>query len=453
LLLTLWVLLLGMIVILDLLGRSQLSEQAYRGAVVGMVLITMLLATRLWIYPSRAPLDLGWLGEMVGAMINFHRGIDGSTVVALLSLFLWLRASSISGREITFLSVGIGFRLGLLLILIGAGFLAAGSAALIEDAVLLFSIYLGLGLLAVALARSDEKAEAAAGSTGSVLSLGRLAQLLLMVGVILGPALLIGILYTPTRMRATLALLDPLWQLLEGLLFLILAVLVFVLEQIVTWLYTLLAPLFANANLLEALAEFSERFMPGEGEVVAPGQADAAYVDLLMTCLRVMVVGGGILLTLALIYFFLVRRRQRPGREDAEETAPAAATWNANALRRGWDRLKHWGDLVRQYGLGSQLLDAITVSNIYANLARLARQRGYPRRPAQPPDEYLPALYQAFPNYEAALQRITAAYMRVHYGDQPIGGEELQALRADYEAVKEEREGESERGGRGESGT
>lgn len=435
---TLWLILLGMALILDLLGRSRLSEQRYQAAVVLLVLISALIAVRLWIYPERGLFDLGWLGETAQRALNFHRGVDASTFALLLGLFLWLRATSLSGREITFLGVGMGFRLGLLMMLVGAGFLVAGHPALVQNAIFLFATYLGLGLLAVAAARSDEKSEAAAGSAGGDLTLGRFVQLLLMVGLILGPALLIGLLYTPARMRATLALLAPLWRLLEGVFFLILAALFWIVEWIVAWLYALLAPLLADLRLLETLAQFAERFSPNEVESTTPAPTDAAYVDLLMLCLRGMVITAGIMVILGLIYLFLVRRRGRPRGEAGEATAPAGAELNTNALRRGWDRLKRWADLVRQYGLGSQLLDAITVANIYANLTRLARQRGYPRRPAQPPDEYLTILNLAFPHHEAALQRITAAYMRVHYGDQPVGGEELGRLRADYEAVRSE---------------
>ena len=53
------------------------------------------------------------------------------------------------------------------------------------------------------------------------------------------------------------------------------------------------------------------------------------------------------------------------------------------------------------------------------------------------PDEYLPILYQAFPGQERALQRLTLAYMRMHYGDHPISESELTQLRADFRAIQE----------------
>ncbi|MEZ4639372.1 MAG: hypothetical protein R2856_31165 [Caldilineaceae bacterium] len=84
------------------------------------------------------------------------------------------------------------------------------------------------------------------------------------------------------------------------------------------------------------------------------------------------------------------RRQRQAAKDEAESTGALSADLNAGVLRRGLDRLRHWANLVRQYGLGAQLLDAITVENIYANLSRIARQRGHPRRAAQPPTNTCP---------------------------------------------------------------
>ncbi len=98
----------------------------------------------------------------------------------------------------------------------------------------------------------------------------------------------------------------------------------------------------------------------------------------------------------------------------------------------GLSRLREWLNLLRRHGLSRQLLAAVTVQNMYANLGRIARRRGHPRSPAKSPDDYLPALRQAFPGSDEHLLRITVAYMRVHYGDQRISQDELDRLRADY---------------------
>ncbi len=433
--LVLWLALLAMILVVDLLGRSHLSDKAYRSSLVALVLATGLGLGRFLASPAGI-FDFGWLVDTVIATINFHQGLHPGTFGLLLALFLWWRASVLTDRDVAFLGVGMAFRLGFLLLIGGAGWLSMRERPLIDVAIALLALYLSLGLLAVALTRSDEKASGAAGSAGSALSLGRLAQLLLMVAITVGISLWIGIAYAPDRILATLALLNPLWRVFADLGSMLLIALVFVLEFVVSWLFALLLPLFADLNLAEALAEFGAQFTPGE-EIADVAQSDPwPYAALLIGILRATVVIAAIVLCLVLLYIFFVRRQRRPGPDEAESTGATAVDLNANALRRGLDRLRRWADLVRHYGLGTQLLDAITVENIYANLVRLARQRGHPRPPAQPPDEYLPALIQAFPGHDPALERITTAYMRVHYGDHPVSGEELRALRHDYAQIQ-----------------
>jgi hypothetical protein len=140
---------------------------------------------------------------------------------------------------------------------------------------------------------------------------------------------------------------------------------------------------------------------------------------------------------LGLVMLFLDRIRVKPGREEAEEESGEEITLGGPMLGRGVRWLRDVAGLVRRFGLSRQLLAAISVQNIYANLCRLARQRGYPRRPSQPPDDYLPVLARAFAGQEEGLARITATYMQVHYGDQPVTAAELVRLRQDYQRVRE----------------
>jgi hypothetical protein len=45
-------------------------------------------------------------------------------------------------------------------------------------------------------------------------------------------------------------------------------------------------------------------------------------------------------------------------------------------------------------------------------------------------------LQRVFAGHEQALARLTAAYMQVHYGDQPVTPGELAQLREDYDRVR-----------------
>jgi len=156
--------------------------------------------------------------------------------------------------------------------------------------------------------------------------------------------------------------------------------------------------------------------------------------------LRYLLVLLAIALALGLVLVFLERMRARPEEhEESEVERGEELSLGGAALARGVRWLRDMAGLVRRFGLSQQLLAAISVQNLYANLCRLARQSGYPRHPAQPPDDYLPVLAQAFPGQPEALARITAAYMRVHYGDLPVSPAELAQLRQDYQQVQRNR--------------
>jgi hypothetical protein len=86
--------------------------------------------------------------------------------------------------------------------------------------------------------------------------------------------------------------------------------------------------------------------------------------------------------------------------------------------------------------VGSGLLAAVSIRNIYANTARLAGQRGFPRHPARTPFEYLPDLMAAFPGADSEVTAITEAYVGVHYGELPSSREELAELRAAFDRLR-----------------
>jgi hypothetical protein len=139
---------------------------------------------------------------------------------------------------------------------------------------------------------------------------------------------------------------------------------------------------------------------------------------------------------LGLILLFLDKIRPRSAGDGVETTSQEAVTWGGNALQESWAWLGDLARLVTRYGVGRQLLAAISVQNIYANLCRIARKQGFPRHPAQPPDDYLPTLNQVFVAQEAPLARITASYMRVHYGGRTLSQTEVAQVRGDYEQVR-----------------
>jgi hypothetical protein len=436
--------LLAFMLMLELMNLLQLDWPFYELAVVGLIVLSSLLFVRLWLYGS-APLGVfGWLGNTLGALFNFQQGVRPELVLILTNVLLWQRAANATSRDIGFFSVGVSFRLGVLLLLVSASLLNYLTG---QNMVPFLWLYFGLSLMAVAVARTYERATGAQ-SAGSLPSLRRLGQLLLAVGVTVGVAALLALFLTPDRVnRALAAWLKPLWTVLSPLARILLQVLFWLLEPILIWLSRLLTWLLAGLDLsaAEQLLE-SLRKSTAAGQVPKPGEVTPlALPPWVWIIMRYFFVLLAIAVALGLVMLFLDRIRVKTSREEAEKESGEEITLGGPMLGRGVRWLRDMAGLVRRFGLSRQLLAAISVQNIYANLCRLARQRGYPRRPSQPPDDYLPVLARAFVGQEEALARITATYMQVHYGDQPVTAAELVQLRQDYQRVrKAEKQGGEE---------
>lgn len=427
--------LLAFILMLELLNLLQVEWPYYELAVVGLIIVNSLLFVRLWLYREMPLGDFIWLGTTLGALFDFQQGIRLELILILTSALLWQRASSATSRDIGFFGVGLSFRLGLLLLILGASLLSLIGE---QNPMPLLWTYLGLGLTAVALARTHEKAIGAR-SLGSLASLRRLGQLLLAVGITVGAVAWLSLFYTPDGIKRTLLTwLKPLWTLLSPVLQWLLQILFWVLEPVLTWLLWLLRQLVERLDwsFLQGLMDASEE-NPMQEQLSEPGEGVLSGLPpWVWISLRYLLILLAILVVLGLILLFLDRMRVKPEGEEGEEESGEELTMGGATLGRGVRWLRDMAGLVRRFGLSRQLLAAISVQNIYANLCRLARQRGYPRHPAQPPDDYLPTLQQAFADQEEALARITVAYMQVHYGDQPVSAAELARLRQDYNQVR-----------------
>ena len=260
----------------------------------------------------------------------------------------------------------------------------------------------------------------------------RVAQIVLVVLLILGIGVVAALIYSPANIRTFLGWFSPLWDLLTAILVGILYAIAWILAPLMEGLIRFLQRLMANADPQQLEP-------PSAGELItveiAPEDINALLQQYIYV--RYGLVLLMIALVLGLIWLFFVRTARRNRQNEAEEVGAERVTMGGDLLGRGLDRLRNLVDLVRRYGLGSQLLAAISIQNIYANMGRLARGRGYPRPPSQPPDDYLPALADAFPGRSEETERITAAYMRVEYGDRSLDDSELSTLRADYQRLRD----------------
>ncbi len=257
-----------------------------------------------------------------------------------------------------------------------------------------------------------------------------MAQLLLAVLLTVGAAASAAAWFTAGNIRSVVGWFGPLLRLIERILLFLLGVLFTLLAAPLNWLFerVRMADLSALQQALEGLQAAAAAAEAGE-PIVIPAWLSAG--------LRVAGITLAVLLVLGLMLLYLDRLRAAGQPGDPEQEGAEDVTLGGNMLARGWRRLRNLGFLLRRYGLNRQLLAAVSVQNIYANVCRVARARGYPRHPAQPPDAYLPALMHAFHGEDVRLERITSAYMRVHYGEHPAAPGELAQLRADYQVLRQ----------------
>ena len=425
-----WAVLLGYLLAADLLNKWGVESPGREAALFGLVLVTTLLAEWLLVYGGASPARR--LGDLGRALLDFGAGARPALILLAYNLFLWWRVAAMTSRDLGFFGVGLSFRFGMLVALLGNGILAlrggppyAGAAA----ATGLLWAFFAAGLTAAALARMDDEALMAGDSTGALLPWGRFTQLLLAVAATIGAGAALGAVWSPGGFGRVLGWLSPVTGLLFRALQLLLVALIWLMTPLMLGLEWALSGLRAQQAAQPAQAQ--PLLLPaGEG-------FDLAGLVQEWALLRYCLVAGGVALGLGLIWLFFARTRPQPRRDEPEEAAPdeMAATEEGTRRRR---RLAGLLGLVRRYGVGPRLLAAISVQNIYANVSRLAARRGFARPPALSPDDYLPRLELAFPGEAARLARLTDAYLRVHYGDEPAAAEELALLRADYAVLREE---------------
>ncbi len=418
---------------LDRLNAYNLNSPAYELAVVSAIALSSLLLISLWPYQLSAGEagGIGGIRHLFRALGNIRQGLPLEIYLILLNLFLWQRAANASSRQTSFFGVALSFRMGVLWLMAGGALFSWVSGQNVSG---ILWLYFGFGLTAVSLARIEEKATDAH-SKGKSLPLRRLLQLLLVIAGAVTVIIGLSTLYTPQNLQHLLAKLEPLWDIVLALAYLLFWAIFWLLGPFFNWLENLLTDLFSASDFRFPFQEFEQALSEN-----APEQAQSlsqGLPDWVLVSLRCLVIVAALSLALALIVIFLDKIRATRIQNQTEETGQESLTLGGDAVRRGLEQLKGLGNLLRQYGLSRQLLAAISVENMYANLSRLAQRRGYPRPPAQTPDDYRASLAKAFPGQENALARLTAAYQRVHYGDLSVQPDELRRLRGDYEQVKQ----------------
>lgn len=108
-----------------------------------------------------------------------------------------------------------------------------------------------------------------------------------------------------------------------------------------------------------------------------------------------------------------------------------------SALRKVFqDQISRWSRWFSQLRPGSRWLGAMRIRAIYARLMDLCDQLGTGRKEVETPMEFLATLRQLFPHEDHETGLITAAYIRVRYGELPETREEVKQVEEAWRTLK-----------------
>ncbi len=423
---------LAMMVVARVLSARRIGSPAFKLLVLATVVFIALAILRLYVFRGESWSSLAWLGP---AFITADpRRIDTLLVLVTVA-YLWWRGVSFLQRDVTFFSISLDFRKGVLGLAIGASLydtLTHHPAAVFIYGFFFFS------LVVVALGRIEDKA-ATSNSPGARPGFGWMG--IVAAGSLAVVALIAWLsrLWSAEAFGRLGQLLAPgaagLGRLLENVLVLMLRLLEPLMAALVALLRFAISPLLARLRqqppaFLETLDTYLSQ--PTGAQVVDPAWIEPLFGVVLPCTLGVLV-----LLALAL---WLQRRRAFFARSQEAETRSPTTGREQQGLAQLVDRVRGLTTLIGRFGIGRRFYAALSVRHIYANVQHLAADQGFPRHKAQTPNDYLPALAAAFPGHEADVTHITTVYNACEYGDVPTGVAELRRLHDVWEAIRRDAE-------------
>jgi hypothetical protein len=349
-------------------------------------------------------------------------------------VFLWWRGFVLAQRRLDSASVAFRFRLGVILMAVTSGI--AGSMTPWPYHHLVFLFFFA-SLMGIALARAEEVGQQYGGRR-SPFGLSWLATLVTAsAAVLLMAAGLTSLLAGENLGR----ILRPLLRVLEVLVFAVIVTLTWVTRFLIEPLVALLQRLEIGEALQEALEQM-ELSQPLDGQ---HQPREPLFTPDQMGTLRgaLAIVGASLLLLIVAISLRRLRARSSgPSNEKRESVWDGVHLHSSldELLGQGLRRLGGVTDALMHSRL-AQMLTTLTIRRIYAHMAALAAERGYPRAIDETPYDYLPALREAFPESPQEVTRITESYVHIHYGELPEREEELSAVRSAWHRIQRERSG------------
>jgi hypothetical protein len=190
------------------------------------------------------------------------------------------------------------------------------------------------------------------------------------------------------------------------------------------------------SEFLATLSDLANRFLQFVQSLFGPETQD---FEFRLPFVKPLVLWSVLIFIILMILAALTIRvgRHRLENEETEQIAGRAEMLEQfrQSLRKRLQKMRDRLAQLSRWRRPGQLLAAARVRRIYWNLMRLSSRLGSPRPESLTPLEFLPTLASLFPDLKDDLADITAAYLRVRYGELSETLQEVELVEAAWRRV------------------
>jgi hypothetical protein len=398
-----------------------------RSGLLGLgMLLSGLVVVHQFLHAQVSLWNPAWLSSVFCGLQRGKLSLD--VIVFLLVLFLWWRGLVLAQRRLESDTLVSRFRSGLVIFAVTT--VVSGTILPAPPYQFVF-VYFFVSLVGIALARAEEVGRQYGGGQ-SPFGLGWMTILVSASLVILLLAAGLATLLTGENVSRFVG---PIWEIQRTILTLLAYILMFVLYWVVNAVVGLLESIFSDLDL----SGFQQVLGVPEDLGMSEQTGQALFTPEQLALARS--VGIIVLLVLIVVVLSLRRLRMRAARHQDEDRESVWEEVNLRSALRdllldGRRRLRETADALGHSYL-ERVFAVLTIRRIYAHTSALAEKLGYPRALHETPYEYLSTLERAFPDHCEEAARITKAYVAAHYGEVPDRPEDLEAIRAAWEQIRE----------------
>jgi hypothetical protein len=352
-----------------------------------------------------------------------HSGLEGagSTHIFFIALIVW-RGISLAYTPATSAGLRLSFQMGLIILMIYGMSNAPTHPAEATAGLYLYLFWALVGMSAARLASLDDE------RSGRVprMNLSWLVGILLTALGTVAFAIFSGWFASQRLVAWILRGVALVFAALAGVVFSLLIPLILLLARLISELMEILQ------RLLERI---SSQGVPAVLKDIAEqlGQALTKAIPVNLGSRVVVIVAIVFIVAVTLILGIRFRAYRRIAEdEDDSQSGSGEISLHLEKMLRG---LLPEGLNLRLRS-PVQVLAAARIRFIYRRLIALSRQRGADRPPASTPLEFLPQLCATFPAQPEAVELITAAYVRIRYGEYPETLQDVDQVQRAWDAIR-----------------